>query len=122
MTQIEKEKLLENYPLPVTIDETNQILNQLKNCICQIENKNGKGTGFFCYIPYKNKKLKVMITNNHIIDEEILKINELIKVSLNDNKEVRNIKIKNKKLYTSVKYDTTIIEINSEIDKIYEYL
>ena len=68
MEQIEKEKLLEEYPLPVTIDETNQILNQLKKCICKIENEKGNGTGFFCYIPYNNKKLEVMITNNHIID------------------------------------------------------
>ena len=122
MAYIEQEKLLENYPLPVTIDETILILNQLKKCICKIENKNGKGTGFFCYIPYKNKKLEVMITNNHIIDEEILKTNEMIKISLNDDKEIKNIKIKNRKIYTSKKYDTTIIEINSEIDKIYDYL
>ena len=122
MAHIEKEKLLEKYPLPVTIDETNQILNQLKSCICKIENKKGNGTGFFCYIPYQDKKLEVMITNYHIINEEILKNNEKIIVSINDDKEIKNIIIKNRKVYTSEKYDTTIIELNSDIDKIYEYL
>ena len=55
MSEIEKEKLIENYPIPVTIEGTNKILNQLKNCICKIENKNDNGTGFFCIISYKNK-------------------------------------------------------------------
>ena len=50
MLEIEKEKLLQNYPIPVTIEVTNKILYQLKNCICKIENKNGNGTGFFCHI------------------------------------------------------------------------
>ena len=45
---------LEDYPLPVIIDETTQIINQLKKFLCKIENDKGKGTGFFCYIPYKN--------------------------------------------------------------------
>jgi hypothetical protein len=49
MEQKEQEKILEKYPLPVTIDETNQILNQLKKCVCKIENIKGRGAGFFCY-------------------------------------------------------------------------
>ena len=51
MSQIEKEGIIEDYPLPVTIDDTNKILNQLKKCICKIEKKRGKGTGFLCKIP-----------------------------------------------------------------------
>ena len=80
MIQIEKEKSLDSYPLPVTIEGTNIILEQMKKCICKIENKNGNGTGFFCYIPYQNKKLEVMITSNHIINDEIIKNNKIIKV------------------------------------------
>ena len=63
-----------------------------------------------------------MITNYHVIDEKILKNDEIITVSINDDKEIKNIELKNKKVYTSEKYDTTIIEINPEIDKIYKYL
>ena len=121
MTQIIEEKNLEDYPLPVTIQETNYILDQMKNCICKIENENGQGTGFFCNISYKNKKYEVMITNNHIINEEIIKKREKIKVSLNDGKEKKFIEIMNKKIYTSKEYDTTIIEINNK-DNIDKYL
>ena len=50
MTQIDKEKLLDKYPLPVTIKDTEIILKQMKYSICKIENKNGNGTWFFCKI------------------------------------------------------------------------
>ena len=112
MTQIDKEKLLDKYPLPVTIDDTEIILKQMKYNICKIENKNGNGTGFFCKI--LNKKL--LLTNNHIINEEIIKNNNIIKVTLNDDKIKKDIKIKD--YYTSTKYDTTIIEINDNDENI----
>ena len=106
MTEIDKEKILDKFSLPVTIDETEIILKQMKYSICKIENKNGDGTGFFCKIT--NKKL--LITNNHVINEEIIKDNNIIRVQLNDNKIKKNIKIKD--YYTSEEYDTTIIEIS----------
>ena len=115
MTQVDKEKLLNKYPLPVTIDETEVILKQMKYSICKIENKNGKGTGFFCKI--LNNKL--LITNNHVINKEIINDNNLIKVKLNDNKIKKDIKIKN--YYMSIEYDTTIIEI-SDSDENINYL
>ena len=105
MTQIEKESILKKSSLPVTIEKTEIILKQMKESICKIQNKNCDGTGFFCKI--LNKKL--LITNNHIINEEIIKDKKIINVKLNDNKIMKDIKIKD--YYTSIKYDTTIIEI-----------
>ena len=107
MIHTDKEKLLNKYSLPVTINETEIILKQMKYSICKIENKNGNGTGFFCQIIDK----KLLITNNHILDEEELKKNDKIRVTLNDNKIKITLKIKD--YYTSIKYDTTIIEINN---------
>ena len=63
-----------------------------------------------------------MITNNHIINDNILKNNGTINVTLNDDKEFKYINIKDKLKYTSTKYDTTIIEINPQEDKINDYL
>ena len=110
MTQIEN--LLNKYPLPVTMGKTEEILKQMKESICKIENKNGDGTGFFCKILNK----KILITNNHVINEEIIKNNNILKVKLNDTIK-KYIKIKD--YYTSMKYDTTIIEIE---DKNVHYL
>ena len=119
MEGVEKEQLIEEYPLPVTIEGTNIILNQLSKCICKIENKKGNGTGFFCSI---NEKLKVLITNNHIIDEQIILENSKIRVTLNDDKDFKIINLKDKKYYTDEKYDTTILEINPEKDNIDNFL
>jgi len=106
MMQIDKEKILNKYPLPATIDDTEIILKQMKYSICKIENSIGNGTGFF----YKISDKKLLITNNHIINEEIIKNNNIIRVTLNDDEIKKDIKIKD--YYTSEKYDTTIIEIN----------
>ena len=112
-----KETFLVNYPNPITIDSTRKILKQMENCICKINNYNGKGTGFFCYILDKknNNKIPVLITNNHVINEKIIQENDNILVSLNDEQEKKiNINLYEKrKIYTSDqdKYDTTIIEI-----------
>ena len=116
MTQIVNESALDLYPKPVTVEGTNTILEQMKKCICKIENGNDKGTGFFCYIPFENKKLEVMITNNHVINEKIIKNNKVIKIS-NDDNDKRIINIEKRKIYTSEKYDTTIIPIYPEKDK-----
>ena len=115
---INKERI---YPLPATIENTSIILDQMKKCVCKIESKNGDATAFFCYIPYLNKKFPVLMTNNHIINEEIIKESNIIRIIVN-NKE-KNIDMNEKrKIYTNVKYDTTIIEIKPEKDKINHFL
>ena len=52
-----------------------------------------------------------MMTNNHIINEDIINNNKSIEISLNDNNENKTINIEKRKIYTSIKYDTTIIPI-----------
>ena len=119
MDDINKERI---YPLPATLENTSIILEQMKKCVCKIESKNGNATAFFCYIPYLNKKFPVLMTNNHIINEEIIKESNIIRVIIN-NKDNKNIDMNVKrKIYTNIKYDTTIIEIKPEKDKIYNFL
>lgn len=125
MEDLRKEKNLDDYPLPVTIDKTKIILKQMENYICKIENKNGNGTGFFCYIPNKNKLFPVLITNNHVINKEIIENENKIIISFyKDKKKIqKQLKINdNRKIYTNEKYDTTIIEINKEKDEIDNFL
>ena len=114
---LNKEKFLENYPIPVTISNTEIILDQMRKSICKIDDIYGKGTGFFCLIPYEGKKLKVLITNNHLIDEKILKNNKELIIKLNDDREKRNLILNEKrKMYTNKDFDTTIIELFPEKD------
>ena len=111
------------YPSPITIDKTNIILEQMKKVVCKIKNKNGEGIGFFCYIPFQNKKLPVLITSNHLIDQNTIKENKILSINLNDGKEYRNIELfGNKSIYTNKNYNITIIEIFPAIDKINNFL
>jgi len=88
-----------------------------------IKNMKGKGTGFFCKIPIEKGNIFVLMTNNHLIDEEIIKKEKNIYVTLNDDKEKVNIILDgNRKIYSSEKYDTTIIEVKPEKDKIKYFL
>jgi V8-like Glu-specific endopeptidase len=114
-----KEKKLRNYPEIVSLEVTEKIINQMKENICKIYLKDGsKGTGFFCKIPYtNNKELKVLITNNHVINLEM----EKIKISINNDSVIKEIELNNRIKYTNKEYDITIIEIR-EKDNIEKYL
>ena len=47
--EIIKEKRINNYPEPVALESTQEIIEQMKNTICKIYLENGiKCTGFFC--------------------------------------------------------------------------
>ena len=97
------EKLLDTYPLPVTIEQIKTIEKQLENCICKIFiTEGGKGTGFFCNIKYNNstESLPVLITNNHILNENNIKSDQIIKISFLDKEQIKLqvlLKLKRKK-------------------------
>ena len=68
----------------VTIKQMEIILMQMKRSICMIKGKS-TGTGFFCRINYENKDIPCLITSNQVIDDEYIKENKKIEISLNDN-------------------------------------
>ena len=95
----------------------------MQKCICKIHISGGNGTGFFAQIPYKESNIKVLITNNHILNANDILDNKLITFSIIN--DIRDIKIgKERKRYTSEKYDTTIIEIKEtdKLENVIEYL
>ena len=113
---------LKRHPIPVSLEGTNIILEQMKNCICLIYNNyKVSGTGFFCTIPYKSQKIKAMITADYIINEEELRKSEVIQIKLNDKLKEININ-DGRKIYSSEQYKTTIIEINPYKDEINNFL
>ena len=125
--EINPEIYFEKSPKPVSFENTEKILFQMKNCICKIYKDKGEtGTGFFCKIPYPNqsKLLKVLITNNHVLNEDDLKNNNIIKYTLKDDEEIRKIIIDDnkRKIYTSKELDISFIEIKENEDNINEYL
>ena len=83
-----------------------------------------KGTSFFCKIPFPDKDHLVpfLITNNHVIDESYLKKDKRIDFTMNNDKIEKKLIISNRRVYTSVKYDITIIEIFESKDDIKNFL
>ena len=123
MSENSKEKRLKFYPLPITLAKSSAIIEQMKTSICKIITKNGKCTGFFCSIPYQNAALPVLITNNHIINEPMLRENRALNITVNEDKGAKKIKLfRNKKIFIDPSNELTIIEIIPEIDKIYNFL
>ena len=90
----------------------------IENCICKIITLTKTGTGFFVNIPEKN--IKVLITNNHIIDEEFLEKENKIIYFISENQNEINLEI-NRYILTDKELDFTIIEILEE-DNINNYL
>ena len=123
---MEIENDIDEYPTIVSLDKSKKIIKQIEECICKIYmNEGGNGTGFFCYITdiSNNNKIPVMITNNHIIDENDFKNNNTIKISFNNDKKYQDIILDSKrKKYTNKDLDITIIEINKEKDNINSFL
>ena len=115
------EVAIENYPKPIFYESTIKILEQMTNKICKININGQKATGFFTKIPVDNKLIPVFITNYHVIDQGYLQGKKEIKVDIFMTGS-KMIKIKDKIIYYNEKYDVTIIEVDENIEEIYEYL
>ena len=90
----------------------------MESQICKIDcNDSEYGTGFFCFIPYEwNSCIKILITNNHVLNKNDISFGKKIKFSLNNEKIHYEIELdKSRKIYTNEDYDITIIEIKKVI-------
>ena len=64
-----KEKELLNQPKAIPVEEMAILLSLIKAQICKIEYKDGShGTGFFCNISNDWNIIKVLMTNNHVLN------------------------------------------------------
>ena len=129
-----EETLIEDQPTPVDLEGTKVILSQMEDCICKIVKDNGeKGTGFFCKISFPDEEnlLKVLITNNHVLNENDIKNDKIIKFKIYNKEkkkeEKKEIKIDNSRKKFTMKnkeegIDITIIEVKPNKDKINNFL
>ena len=112
----------------LSAEEASKILMQLNNNICKIKKPNNdNATGFFCKIPFGNSTLPVLITNNHVLNKDDLKINRIVTIILKkiekENEIEKKIVINGPRItFTDEKLDITIIEIISKVDGINDFL
>ena len=112
------QKELDKVPKSISIDQMDIMKKQMETSICKIECPSGGfGTGFFCkiYFPDEFHLLPVLITNNHVLNENDIKIGNHIIFTLNDEKLCFRIFIDDeRKTYTNKLYDITIIELKNK--------
>ena len=77
------ESKINEYPDVIPYASILKIIEQMEKNICKIDSENRQGTGFFCKIPFPdlNNIIPVFITNNHLIDQNILNTKD-IKISI----------------------------------------
>ena len=88
-----KESILRGYPNVISYECSKKIIKQMERNICKIIIGEEQGTGFFCKIPFPdlNNMLSVFITNNHIINKELLyKDNLIIEINIEEENNIRN--------------------------------
>ena len=117
-----KEKLRPelNYFPKINVYQMQVIINQMKNSVCKIFDKNLSGTGFLCYIPFPKiiNKFPILITNYHILGEKYISKGSKINFSFGDSNYINTIIIdKNRKVFSNKALDFTIIGIKPS-DKI----
>ena len=122
----QKESLFTNNPNMITFECYEKIGAQMENCICQIDRGDAMGTACFCKIPFPDLEhtLPVLITNNHVIDEELLfKKNGKIRISIKKENNFKEIYLDGRKkmTFSENNLDITIIEIKEE-DNIKNFL
>ena len=91
---------------PITFRATKRYEKKI-SATCKILSGN-EGSGFFCEIKVNNKLMKVLFTNNHVIND----LNSDIKIEHNRKKKI--IKLNNRFKYTNQELDYTCIEILEE--------
>jgi hypothetical protein len=108
----------------ISSEKTKIIINQLNSNVCKIHKSNGdNATGFFCKLPFSYTLLPVLITNNHVLNEEDIKPNRIIKYSLKDGQLQKQIIINESRItFTNKELDVTIIEIIPSLDEINDFL
>ena len=112
--------LLPGYPNAATYEGIEVILEQMRKKICKIRIEKEQQTGFFCRIPFPdlNNMLRVLITNNHVIDRHLLfQKGAQISIEIKDEIDYKVLNLNNRIKYTNEEFDITIIEIKDE-DKI----
>jgi len=116
--------------LILTKEIINKILSQLNCCICKICQSNGNNEiGFFCKIPFANSILPVLITNNHVLNKDDIRINRIVKIALivdekekEKEKEIQIVINEQRITFTDKDLDVTIIEIIPKVDGINDFL
>jgi len=101
---------MENF---INIEQLQKILILSKKSVVKIAKQGAFSSGFLCNVYFPDKKtLPVLISNNHMLNENDITVGKKIEFSLNNDNNFYQILIdESRKVYTSNLFDVTFIEI-----------
>ena len=91
---------------PILVENIQRYLSKV-NASCKLIT--GSGSGFFCKINFENFSKIFLFTNNHILNENLIKPNSEIQIKYKN--EIKVIKMNNRFSCTNEELDYTCIEI-----------
>ena len=101
---------------PISLKNMEKYLKKI-NATCKLIT--GQGTGFFCELQLQNYTMKVLLTCNHVLTENLIKNNSTIIFKHQDT--IKNLKINAKRFVcTNEELDYTCIQILNE-DKLSDF-
>ena len=101
---------ISNINIKIDKEKENTLYKEGKLRTCVVKTIGEQGTGFFCKIPFLNKTKKVLLTCNHILNNNSIKIGNIIKL-IYKNKEKKIQFTEERFCKTNVVLDYTCIEI-----------
>ena len=96
----------------------------MEKSICKLKIGEEQGTAFFCKILYpdRNNMLSAFITNNHVLNNELLSKKDLIiEIKIEEDKFPKKLNLNNRMKYTNEEDDIAIVELKEE-DNINNFL
>ena len=112
--EIIKEAHIDGHLYSMSLQTMKFFCQQMETSICKFKKPNNIfGTGFICKIKNKNNlyEIPVLITCNHVLNENDLTIGNEINLVFNNTKYIKLKINKIRKIYTNSRYDITIIEL-----------
>ena len=99
----------------LNIEKYKILTDRAEKSICEIRWDNGYGTGFFCILRYPDRynKIYCLITNYHVIDDNMINYKEYIEIVINKKIEKINLNYK-RRIWINEEIDYTCIEIIKE--------
>jgi len=111
---------------PITYEASKKILDQMSKSIVKININNDDkkyGTGFLCkFSTQKYPNLRVLITNNHIINDNFFNQKDMsINIKTRDMEPPKFMDLSKRRIYRSKLFDLTLIEIFEDTDKLKDF-
>ena len=105
--------------LEINKETETKLFEKGKLATCKIITEKGNGSGFFCVIPFKNEKIKMLFTNNHVLNNESIKVGNIIKCAYKEKIKIIEI-TKERFSHTNSELDYTCVQIFND-DKIEDF-